>query len=122
MSRNLLTNAFNVTARSQLPLLLVAIQGQPGKPDRKNALNALKANSGSDKGWYTLSPGMPHEQWLDAIPAHRFVLAPFGHGLDTHRLTEILLMGGIPVIRRHDIVVCIYQYLSISNSLSIKDY
>ena len=37
---------------------------------------------------------------------HRFVLAPFGHGLDTHRISEILLMGGIPVMRRSTITSC----------------
>ena len=37
---------------------------------------------------------------------HRFVLAPFGHGLDTHRISEILLMGGIPVMRRSTISSC----------------
>jgi hypothetical protein len=45
----------------------------------------------------------PHSQWLKDITKHKFVLAPFGHGLfghglDTHRVSEILTMGGIPVI------------------------
>ncbi len=29
-----------------------------------------------------------------------------GNGLDTHRLNEILLMGGIPIIRRSSITSC----------------
>ena len=49
---------------------------------------------------------MSHKEWLDAISLHRFVLAPFGHGLDTHRNSEILLMGGVPVMRRSTISSC----------------
>jgi hypothetical protein len=45
-------------------------------------------------------------EWLQAIGEHRFVLAPFGHGLDTHRVSEILMMGGIPVMRRSTISSC----------------
>ena len=37
---------------------------------------------------------------------HRFVLAPHGHGLDTHRMMEIYLMGGIPVIKNSTITSC----------------
>ncbi len=47
-----------------------------------------------------------HMEWLQAIGEHRFVLAPFGHGLDTHRVSEILMMGGIPVMRRSTISSC----------------
>jgi hypothetical protein len=31
---------------------------------------------------------------------HRYVLAPHGHGLDTHRLWEALYMGCIPIVQR----------------------
>ena len=47
-----------------------------------------------------------HDQWLEGIALHKFVLAPFGHGLDTHRVYEILLMGGIPVMRKSSITSC----------------
>lgn len=53
-----------------------------------------------------LSKKTPHQQWLDAIYNHRFTLCPFGHGMDTHRLTEVLLMGGIPVLRRSALSSC----------------
>ena len=47
-----------------------------------------------------------YSEWLDAIYHHRFVLAPFGHGLDTHRISEIYGNGGIPVMRRSTISSC----------------
>jgi hypothetical protein len=49
---------------------------------------------------------LDHSRWLQAIGEHKFVLAPFGHGLDTHRVSEILLMGGIPVMRKSGISSC----------------
>ena len=55
--------------------------------------------------WYNLTD-LDHQQWLDGILEHKFVLAPFGHGLDTHRFSEILLLGGIPVMRRSSISSC----------------
>lgn len=33
-----------------------------------------------------------------ALGRHAFALAPFGHGLDTHRFWEILHMGAIPIV------------------------
>ena len=43
---------------------------------------------------------------MEAITTHKFVLAPLGHGLDTHRVSEILMMGGIPVMKRSTISSC----------------
>ena len=55
--------------------------------------------------WFNYTD-LDHQQWLESINYHKFVLAPFGHGLDTHRVYEILLMGGIPVMRRSSISSC----------------
>jgi hypothetical protein len=88
------------------PLLLVAFYPKSRVPDRFGALRALKRTV--PKGampWYTtLRAG--HKQWLQAIRASKFVLAPHGHGMDTHRAIEILMMGGIPVMRRNTLSSC----------------
>jgi hypothetical protein len=86
------------------PLLLVAFYPKNRSPDRTNALNAI-VGSGSPPTWVSRL-NFNHSDWLNAIPRHRFVLAPFGHGLDTHRVTEIMLMGGVPVMRRSSISSC----------------
>lgn len=92
------------------PLLLVAFYPKSRVPDRHNVLQTIGAIPPRGKPkptstWYN-ETDLSHIEWLDAIGHHKFVLAPFGHGLDTHRITEILLMGGIPVMRRSTISSC----------------
>jgi len=92
------------------PLLLEAFHPKRQVPDRKKALEEL----GIQFGRHVQYPENPffnhtqlqHHQWLEAITHHRFVMAPFGHGLDTHRMMEIFLMGGIPVVKKSTITSC----------------
>ena len=42
-----------------------------------------------------------HETFLRNIRNHRFVFAPRGNGLDTHRLWESLYLGAIPIVKKH---------------------
>mmetsp|Transcript_102602 Transcript_102602/g.293878 ORF Transcript_102602/g.293878 Transcript_102602/m.293878 type:complete len:296 (+) Transcript_102602:671-1558(+) len=117
-------------------LLLIAFQEKQRVPQRKKALEAvLKAGGGaftpsnkviSHEAWYTRAGFgviwlrhvaslrraashhhiQPQHPRLEAITTHKFVLAPLGHGLDTHRVSEILMMGGIPVMKRSTISSC----------------
>jgi len=104
---------------SNRPLLLVAFERDKLKPDRKKLLDALGIDTrhrnkhvglshvpGATSTWYNFSSKLSHEQWLEAITLHRFVVVPFGRGLDTHRMSEILLMGGVPVMRKSTISSC----------------
>lgn len=43
-------------------------------------------------------PKLPFEDYMQAIGSHKFVICMRGNGLDTHRFSEILLMGSVPVI------------------------
>jgi len=88
---------------SARPLLLVAFKPHRHKPDRLRVLSLLGAMK--KPHWYNHTV-YSQQRWLEAIPQYRFVLAPLGHGLDTHRLYEVLLMGGIPVLRRNSISSC----------------
>jgi hypothetical protein len=92
------------------PLLLIAFYPKSRVPDRHKVLQTIGAipPRGQPKPtntWYN-ETDLSHLEWLDAVGEHRFVLAPFGHGLDTHRISEILMMGGIPVMRRSTISSC----------------
>mmetsp|Transcript_24222 Transcript_24222/g.23279 ORF Transcript_24222/g.23279 Transcript_24222/m.23279 type:complete len:245 (+) Transcript_24222:839-1573(+) len=96
--------------KDKLPLLLVAFYPKSYAPDRMKSLMAIEAipRNGQSK---RLNPfynetNLSHEEWLRAITDHKFVLAPFGNGLDTHRVAEILLMGGVPVMRKSSISSC----------------
>jgi hypothetical protein len=91
---------------SARPLILLAFYPKSRVPDRHKVFNTLGASWPPKGGtWYNLTD-LDHQQWLDGILEHKFVLAPFGHGLDTHRISEILLLGGIPVMRRSSISSC----------------
>lgn len=61
-------------------------------------------NMFADKPWVTNgSPIITMEgrkHFLQTIRNHRFVLAPRGNGVDTHRLWEALYMGSIPIVQR----------------------
>lgn len=89
------------------PLLLIAFYPKSRVPDRHKVLAQLGAIPPPKPGstWYNLTD-LDHNEWLQGIHDHKFVLAPFGHGLDTHRVSEILLMGGIPVMRKSSISSC----------------
>jgi len=89
-------------------LLLVAFGGgNKKKPDRDAAIDALRVTVKENGEFYTQIKGkLSHVGWLDAVADHRFTLAPHGHGLDTHRMMEIYLMGGVPVIKRSTITSC----------------
>jgi hypothetical protein len=90
----------------KLPLLLIAFYPKGRSPDRAKVLRTIGAlPRPPPDAWYNKTD-LSHSEWLDAISEHKFVLAPFGHGLDTHRLSEIFTMGGIPVTRRSTISSC----------------
>ncbi|KAH9586475.1 hypothetical protein LSM04_004785 [Trypanosoma melophagium] len=40
------------------------------------------------------------QSYLYLLSQHRFVLAPRGNGMDTHRLWEALYMGSVPIVER----------------------
>lgn len=96
--------------KDKMPLLLVAFYPKSRVPDRRKVLTAIGAlpPKGQSK---PLNPfynetDLSHNEWLASVNEHKFVLSPFGHGLDTHRVSEILLLGGIPVMRKSTISSC----------------
>lgn len=42
-------------------------------------------------------PKLPYEDYMREISKHKFVICMRGNGLDTHRFSEILLMGSVPI-------------------------
>ena len=100
----------SIEEQSKKPLLLVAFYPKSRVPDRSSVLSILRVfppkGVPKDPNPFFNYTDLNHMEWLQAIGDHRFVLAPFGHGLDTHRVSEILMMGGIPVMRRSTISSC----------------
>ncbi len=98
------------TPEDRKPLLLVAFYPKSRVPDRHKVLQILgvfppKGQPKPENPFFNYTD-LNHLEWLEAVVHHKFVLAPFGHGLDTHRISEILFMGGIPVMRRSTISSC----------------
>lgn len=119
-------NVYREIASSARPLrersrwLLVSFSLKTNKKERVGALNAVSTPVWMEKNesFRTLLTKFPakggadrkkptaevHREtlklFLSAAAQHKFVLAPRGHGLDTHRLWEALYMGCIPIVRR----------------------
>eukprot|EP00605_Chrysophyceae_sp_TOSAG23-4_P000500 GSChrysophyteH1.ASY1.ANO1.561.1 assembled CDS len=98
---------YSVEELSARPLLMIAFWPKSRVPDREKVLRYLGVLSDPrpENPFYNYTD-CDHTEWLQGIALHKFVLAPFGHGLDTHRVYEILLMGGIPVMRKSSITSC----------------
>eukprot|EP01038_Epipyxis_sp_PR26KG_P004506 gene4506-6366_t len=111
LEKNILNKTIlSIQEQSIKPLLLVAFYPKSRVPDRHKVLSILsvfppKGQPKNTNPFFNYTD-LNHAEWLDAIVHHRFVLAPFGHGLDTHRISEILLMGGIPVMKKSTISSC----------------
>ena len=98
------------TPEDKKPLLLIAFYPKSRVPDRHKVLQILGVIQPKNQPKIAIPfynyTDLNHLEWLEAIVHHKFVLAPFGHGLDTHRISEILFMGGIPVMRKSTISSC----------------
>ena len=74
---------------------------QSNYPQERNEIVSLFAH----RNWVTYrNPDISengHEQFLKNIHQHKFVFAPRGHGVDTHRLWECLYLRTIPIVKRH---------------------
>jgi hypothetical protein len=74
-------------------LLLVDFKPMSIKPWRDSALKALQHE------WVTvLQPHLSHEAWRKLVQDHKWVACPPGHGYDTHRVWEVLMLGSVPVV------------------------
>ena len=99
-----------VEEENKKPLLLIAFYPKSRVPDRSKVLSILRVFPPRgvpkmENPFYNYTD-LNHMEWLEGITQHKFVLAPFGHGLDTHRISEIFMFGGIPVMRRSTISSC----------------
>lgn len=50
---------------------------------------------------------IPIDQYREDLQKFRFVLCPWGNGVDTHRIWEALYLGSIPIIKRHETFKCL---------------
>jgi hypothetical protein len=107
--------------RNNRPLLLVAFYPKSRVPDRHGVLVTLGAipprgQAKPTNTWYN-ETDLSHAEWLDGIVSHKFVLAPFGHGLDTHRISEILgILFSLSYNSLFFLFLIIYLFIYLSNN------
>lgn len=78
----------------QATVLLAFERDDAWKPDRGDALDALSGRA------FTINNRVQSfEAWAELAKSSDYVVCPQGHGLDTHRLWETLLLGSIPIVK-----------------------
>lgn len=63
----------------------------------RNMRNELYEKTKNDS-FIEVKGRMSFEQYLDTLKTYKYCLAPPGHGIDTHRIYECLLMGSMPIV------------------------
>lgn len=59
-----------------------------------------------------------HNEYKENLKNHKFSLAPWGNGIDTHRFWEILYSGSIPITKNHNL----YKSFNSFPKLLVKNY
>lgn len=82
------------TFSSRKSLIYCNYQFSLNNQDREDCLNSV-----DKKYCYFLKKRIPYLENFKKQSKFKFVLAPFGEGIDTHRVWEALLFGNIPIVK-----------------------
>ena len=88
------TKSAGVVEKRALRVLVDFKRDDKWKPDRAIALRAL-----ADQPYTHRVTGLSHMEWKKKVRGSAFVACPHGHGKDSHRLWEVLLLGSYPVVQ-----------------------
>lgn len=76
-------------------------------------------------------PNLSIDEYIKDLSKYKFILCPWGNGIDTHRLWEALYLGGIPVTKHHiaydkfkDLPIIFvenYEEITFDNLLKMKE-
>jgi len=95
------------------------------KQEREEAFDVLSA-----KTYVKISGHKSFEEYLGDVAHSCFVACPQGHGLDTHRIWEALLMGAYPIVKSSPLdplfkelpVLIVNSWHEVTTELLIKKY
>ena len=74
----------------------LAIEGVQRRYNIRNPIyNILK-----NKDCITWLPKMSRDKFWKSLDENMFVICPFGNGLDTHRVWEVICLGRVPIIEK----------------------
>jgi hypothetical protein len=94
--------------------------------ERQEVLEIVQSLPGVKQGKFQLSKG-GRLQDLRNMASCKLVVCPRGHGLDTHRFWETLLVGAIPIVLVHDHCAilarsCGLPHIALSNWEELRDF
>lgn len=95
-------NHISCSVLPQTKWLYVNFRPATNKKVRQKIYDLFKERAKKEE-WITFDPpssGGSNEAFLERLTQHKFVLAPPGYGVDTHRLWETLAIGSYPVVLR----------------------
>jgi len=103
-SKNLSINNFNYVEKNEYfietkKLMYANFNPNTNFSHRKNIYGLFKSNTWATKDIEPLN----NEDYQKKLTQHKFTLAPWGNGIDTHRFWEILYSGSIPITQNHHI-------------------
>tara|TARA_B100001029_G_C15049155_1_gene449392 strand:+ start:671 stop:1693 length:1023 start_codon:yes stop_codon:yes gene_type:complete len=94
---DLLLNFQSVFNFKRKPSIYINFRENTNKKHRRNIINRFQ-----DFDWVSISPPtLSPEKYMNQIKQNSFTLAPWGNGVDTHRIWESLYLGSIPITKYH---------------------
>tara|TARA_Y200000002_G_scaffold131803_1_gene108644 strand:+ start:8192 stop:9220 length:1029 start_codon:yes stop_codon:yes gene_type:complete len=82
--------------------------------ERKSIFNLFR-----DNGDFIFDlPQLSIQEYIDKISKHKYILAPWGNGFDTHRVWEAFYLKSIPIIKRHKT----YEFLENSSAIFVNEF
>jgi len=89
-----LKNKFNIIKSN---LLYVNFEINTNKIEREYLYKKF-----DNKSWVKIDkPNLTKDEYINNISSSEFLLCPWGNGIDTHRIWESLLIGSIPITKKH---------------------
>ena len=77
--------------------LYINFQQNTNFKERRNIVKHFQ-----NEEWVTIDePNLDKENYMKSLRENSFILCPWGNGIDTHRLWEVLYSGSIPITKKH---------------------
>lgn len=88
---------FKFKQEEKINKLYINLRSNTNIKERAN-LNKIFEN----KEWVVIKePNLSIDQYINDLQKYKFILCPWGNGVDTHRIWETLYCGSIPVTKKH---------------------
>ena len=79
-------------------IIFINFRKNTNSKEREKLVDSLKHKEFVYHDEYSNDP----VSYIDKLSNYKFVLCPWGNGIDTYRLWETLFSGSIPVVKKHD--------------------